>query len=552
MERDGFTSGGLNLARVSFRAMRSGVTVISLLLLATAGAAAQTETRMPVASEVFVGSELESYLRVLQLRGIVPEQPWSLRPFSPAELGRLAPPDSGHPWAGRYALKSSDSRGLAPIRPGLSSVVNTTFPYGHNDGAVWAGRGVTLVADGGFRVRRGPLSLTIDPIAFVAQNAAFRLMPNADTTVTPYADAVYGTQIDLPQRFGNGPYAVLDPGQSTLRLDAGGVALGISTANQYWGPAREFPIILGNNAAGFPHIFLGTARPVDLSVVQISARLIWGRLSQSDYSPETVAGGLRFGPGAVAALGSRYVPGLEIGASRFAHLYWPGSALSLGDFLFPLRSQSREHFAETEVNNQLAAIFFRWAPPRSGFEVYAEYGRDDFWRDRRELVQEPDHLGGYTIGFAKVWGSGPALHVIRAELQDLQPSVLAQARGVFPFYVHYGDVRQGHTERGQLLGSYAGFGGGGGIAAFETYYPGGRWTLSWPRILQRQREGFFPDSMLDPRGLDVLHALSWSALFFRGRYDITTGATLVYEFNRDFRADYFNFNATLGVRASWR
>jgi len=27
---------------------------------------------------------------------------------------------------------------------------------------------------------------------------------------------------------------------------------------------------------------------------------------------------------------------------------------------------------------------------------------------------------------------------------------------------------------------------------------------------------------------------------------------LVYEFNRDFLADYVNLNATVGVRASWR
>ena len=528
--------------------MRSAIAVISLLLLATSWGAAQTETRIPVASEVFVGSEVESYLRVLQLRGIVPEQPWSLRPFSPAELDRLAPPDSGHPWAGRYGFRSPDRESLAPIRPGVSAIVNTTFPYGHNDGAVWAGRGVTLVADAGFRARLGLLSLTIDPIAFVAQNAAFRLIPNPDT-ISRYADPVYGSQIDLPQRFGNRPYAVLDPGQSTLRLDAGAVALGMSTANEYWGPAREFPIILGNNAAGFPHVFFGTARPLDLSVVRISARLIWGRLSQSDYSPDTVAGGLRFGTGAVAALTSRYVPGLEIGGSRFAHLYWPGGRLSLNDVLYPLRSQRGAHFAGKERDNQLAAIFFRWARPRSGFEVYAEYGRDDFWEDRRELATEPDHYGGYTIGFAKVWGGGPVLHAVRAEIQDLQPSVLAQGRGVFPFYIHSSYVRQGHTERGQLLGSYAGLGGGGGIAAFETYYPGGRWTVSWTRILQRQRGAFFPDSILDPRGLDVMHALSWSALFFRGRYDITTSATLVYEFNRNFRADYVDVNATFGVRA---
>jgi len=532
--------------------MRCGLALLLLALVAVGTATAQGGAPLPISGEVFVGSELERYLRVLQLRGDVPMQAWSLRPFSPSELARLTPSDSGHPWATRYGFRSPDRESFAPIRPGMNLVVNTTFPYGHNDGAVWAGRGVTLVADAGLRARYGSLSVTVDPIAFVTQNAAFRLMPVGDTSLSKYADPVYGSAIDLPQRFGNRPYAVLDPGQSTLRLDVGHAALGISTANEYWGPAYEFPIILGNNAAGFPHVFFGTARPLNLAVVQLSARVIWGRLSQSAYSPDSVAGGLRFGTGAVAVLGSRYVPGLEIGACRFAHLYWPGRALSLNDFLYPLSSQDRAHLAGTERDNQLASLFFRWNPPRSGFEVYGEYARDDFLLDWRELAEELDRDGGYTIGFQKVWGSGTRLHAIRAELHDLQPSTLAQARGVFPFYIHSPFVRQGHTERGQLLGSYAGFGGGGGFAAFETYYPGGRWSISWTRILQRQRGAFFPDSIVDPRGLDVMHALSWNALFFRGRYDVTTGATLVYEFNRDFRADYVNVNATFGVRAFWR
>lgn len=533
--------------------MRCRVALIWLSLVVPGRAPAQTATRIPVASEVFVGTEVESYLRVLQLRGLVPEQPWSLRPFSPTELARLAPPDSGHPWVDRYDFRSLGRSRLSPIRPGLNVELNTTFPYGHNDGAIWAGRGLTVAVDGGFSAHYGRVSLTIDPIAFVAQNAAFRLMPTGDTGAAAFRDPVHGNEIDLPQRFGNSAYAVLDPGQSSLRFDVGKVALGLSTANEYWGPAHEFPIILGNNAAGFPHLFLGTARPLNLSIVQVSARLIWGRLSQSAYSPDTAAGGLRFAPGAVGALTSRYVPGLEIGACRFAHLDWPGGGvLSLNNFLYPLRSHMAEHFGIVEHGNQIASIFFRWAPPHTGFEVYAEYGREDFWADLRELLQEPDHYGGYTLGFEKVWGSGRVLHAVRAEIQDLQPSVLAQARGAFQFYVHGGDVPQGHTQRGQLLGSYAGFGGGGGIAAFDTYYPGGRWSLSWTRILVRQRGAFFPDSIYDPRGLDVQHALTWSGLLFRGRYDITTSATFVYEFNRDFRADYVNLNATFGVRGYWR
>jgi hypothetical protein len=50
----------------------------------------------------------------------------------------------------------------------------------------------------------------------------------------------------------------------------------------------------------------------------------------------------------------------------------------------------------------------------------------------------------------------------------------------------------------------------------------------------------------------VIHTLGVEGLFFRGRYDITAGATAVYEFNRDFRRDAFNLNLFFAVRTGLR
>jgi hypothetical protein len=211
-------------------------------------------------------------------------------------------------------------------------------------------------------------------------------------------------------------------------------------------------------------------------------------------------------------------------------------------------SQYRANAAHTAQDNQLAGVFFRWVLPHSGFDVYGEYGRDDYNQNVRDLVEEPDHIGGYTVGLAKAYRSGSALRVFRAELQDLQFSVLAQGRGWAPFYTS-GALAQGHTGRGQILGSYAGLGGAGAIVAVDTYYPGGRWTISWSRVLRRHRGGFDSSGVADPAGLDVMHALTWNAVWFRGRYDLTGGGTAVYEFNRDFQRDAFNLNLSVGVRA---
>jgi hypothetical protein len=532
--------------------MRRRFALLAVLLFPFGGTvAAQAPTPLAVWGEVFPGSELESYLRVLQTLGRVPLYPWGLRSLSHGEIARLTPPDTGHPWARRYDFSGAGLRvRLGLVRPAATLRVNSTFPYGGNDGPVWAGRGLTSALEAGVTAGYGPLSLTVAPLAFRAENDGFGLMATGDTGRLGFADGFF-PGIDAPQRFGARPYTLLDPGASTLRVDAGGVAAGVSTANEYWGPTREFPILLGNNAAGFTHVFLGTAAPVDLRVLRLHTRLLWGRPSQSDYSPETKARGLRFGVGGIAVLTSRFVPGLELGVARFAHRPWRPGGPTIDDLLIPLRSQFGANVAGTAGDNQLAAVFFRWVLPRSGFEAYGEYGRDDYNQNSRDFVLEPDHIGGYTIGFARATLSGGAVRVVRAEIQNLQFSVLAQGRGWAPFYTS-GSLGQGHTQRGQVLGSYAGTGGAGALVALDTYHAGGRWTVSWSRVLRRQRGGFASTGQVDLKGLDVMHMLSANALFFRGRYDIAAGVTAVYEFNRDFGRDAVNLNATLGVRAAWR
>lgn len=496
---------------------------------------------------VFAGGELERYLRYLQTLRLVPVYPWGLRAFSPAELDRLVPADTSHPWAARYDFAARPA--FVWLSPAANARINTTFPFGYSDGPVWAGRGVTLDVRGGFAARRGVLSLTVAPLAFVAQNAGFTLMPNGGTGNLAYGDGMSGGSIDRPQRFGDAVYARLDPGQSTLRLDWRGLAAGVTTANQYWGPATEFPIMLGNNAPGFPHAFLGTARPVDLWLLRVHGRLIWGRLAQSAFSAETAAAGARFGTGIVLDFTSRWIPGLELGVTRFSHRPWPAGGPSLDDLLHMLRGGQGEGTVNALADNQLATAFFRWVLPRSGFEAYGEYGRDDYNQNLRDFILEPDHIGGYTMGFRKVMRrAGNRLLAVRAEVQNLQFSSLARGRSWSPFYTH-STVRQGHTMLGQVLGSEAGVGGAGGTMAVESYSPSGRWTWSWTRLQRQQRGDPSGAGPPDARGVDVQHALAVERLQFRGRYDVLARVTAVYEFNRDFRRDAFNLNLIVGVRA---
>jgi hypothetical protein len=378
-------------------------------------------------------------------------------------------------------------------------------------------------------------------------------MPNGAAGRLAYGDGVYGYEIDLPQRFGDRPYQMLDPGQSTLRVDTWGVAVGVSTANQFWGPAIDFPFILGNNAAGFPHAFLGTAHPIDLWGLRLHGRVVWGRLEQSAFSPETAAAGRRFVAGLVGVATLRWVPGLELGLSRFSHSLWPPAGPTLDDLLRPFGSRYHANQVKVANDNQLASAFFRWVFPRRGVEVYGEYGREDYNQNLRDLLEEPDHIGGYSymVGFRRVVSRpGARLISTRIELQHAPAAVMPLGRERPPVYIHSGEPAQGHTERGQLLGSAGGLGGAATVIAMDVYHPGGRWTVQVTRML-RQDAGDLPKSgQVRPRARDLQHTLALERLAFRGGYDLLARAAAVYEMNRDFRRDAFNLNLIVGVRAS--
>ena len=117
-------------------------------LLAPCAAAAQPVAPPPVWLEYATGDALEEYLRSLQALGDVAVHPWSLRGFSPVELDRLRPISAAHPWAWRVAERDTTGLSAAIVRPEVRVQFNSAFPHGGNDGAVWAGRGVTAAVTG--------------------------------------------------------------------------------------------------------------------------------------------------------------------------------------------------------------------------------------------------------------------------------------------------------------------------------------------------------------------------------------------------------------------
>lgn len=529
-------------------------------LLSLASHPARSQGTGGALGEVAPGGELEDYLRTLQVAGKTAPYPWSIRGFSVPEVERLAPRDSAHPWAERYGFRGRGDGLELNVHPvHTRAIYNSSFPHGANNGAVWAGRGLTTAVEAGVTARYRWLTLTLAPVAFRAENAEFEMAEHAYSAESPFADWRRPDQIDLPQRFGDGAYARIDPGQSTLRADVGGVAVGLSTANQYWGPASDFPLIQGNNAPGFVHGFAGTSRPVNVWIGRVHGRAFWGRLEQSPFAATAPDSAVRFGTGVVAVFTPRGLPGLEIGGSRFFHLPWPEDGIGGEEIFKPLETFFKTNLynviagpdtvesQKSVVANQLASLFARWVFPESGLELYGEFATEDHRHNLRDWFLEPDHNTAYTVGFRKVWARDERrFWTLRGELLNAEPSHLDRTRFQAPFYVHAG-ARQGHTSRGQILGSPAAYGGAASMVAADYLHPGGRLTGFWKREVRQEQGDFLRTG--EAERLDVMQSLGAEALVFSGRWEMFGAMEGVYGFNRNFSSDVANLSATLGLRA---
>jgi hypothetical protein len=517
---------------------------------------------------VMVGSDDENYLRYLQDAGLAPLYPWSIREFSQKELAALAVKQGSHPWSGKDDYRGYPSRYSFKVLPvNVVFRFNSAFPWGSNDGAVWAGRGLTSALDLGFAFRAGPLSATLNPIAFRAENTAFHLQPNG-VPGNPDGDPTFAADVDRPQRFGSGAYSRLNPGESTVRLDLLGLTAGVSTANMGWGPMELYPYIIGANAPGFLHAFAGTSAPLPIWIGKIHGRVYWGKLEQSAFSPvtgtsyyssEIESGTKRFMSGAVATFQPRGISGLEIGAARFFHSAWPREGIPRSYFTKPFQALLKNSLgnpggfvAGTDQgisDNQLASAFFRWVFPSSSFETYGEYGREDHSADLRDFVQEPDHSRTYGLGLRKVLRSdSTSISALRFEMINYELPTLARHRGEGGIYVHT-LLRQGHTNLGQPLGSDAGLGSGGGSTiAWDRYSPRGMTTFSLSRIIREQVGTFYIGGPSNPNANDVAIVLSAERSRFFSAGEFFGSLNMVRELNWQLTKDAWNINPTLGAR----
>ena len=114
-------------------------------------------------------------------------------------------------------------------------------------------------------------------------------------------------------------------------------------------------------------------------------------------------------------------------------------------------------------------------------------------------------------------------------------------------YLH-GILRQGHTNRGQLLGASAGVGAGASSTLSWTDHFAGPNHCDLPRIVRDQRGDYVGTGVIDPRSSDIIVAAGFERMRFGQRMDIGVKAEAMQDFNRNFSKDVPNLNLQLNAR----
>ncbi|MFC0264085.1 capsule assembly Wzi family protein [Fontibacter flavus] len=317
--------------------------------------------------------------------------------------------------------------------------------------------GFQYYVSSGFFASVGPLSVQIQPEYIYAQNRDFEIGP------------MKSNNTEYLERFGDGHFSKILPGQSSVRLNFGAFSVGASTENIWWGPGQFNSLIFSNNAFGFRHLTLNTRRPAKTFLGNFEGQVILGRLEGSGFdSPinQLLKDDWRYLNGISFIYQPKWISGFFVGVSRTFQQYNSMRTKSFGD-LFPIfEGFQKERLVEDPSNSlefdrrgqdQQLSGFARFVNPKAKFEVYFEYGRRDHALNWREAILNPEHARAYLFGFKKLIPIlNEAFIQVRGEVVQQQESINIIIRypgtGGAQNWGGHIPVHHGFTNQGQMLG----------------------------------------------------------------------------------------------------
>lgn len=434
---------------------------------------------------------LEDYYRRKQLLGELDSTvSFSVRPLFPATVFKMKnvfDPDSTLNKDGYFKssgpIKFAKGLGEFQILPlSWQQQYNSNHPYGWNDGAMIPARGYQTMLSGGVFAKFGPLTIQLRPELVYAENKAFQGFNTNRSDVELSGYYAYYNLLDNPERFGNSSYTKVNWGQSSIRLTAGPMSIGLSNENLWWGPGVQNALIMTNNAAGFKHLTLNTVKPIRTPIGSFEAQIIAGKLENSGFTPLSQTamstGENLFNPynpdwryltGFNISYQPKWIPGFFLGFIR-DFVSYKDDVNSFKDyfpFFFPVQKSSTNAVGDPFARDQRISFYSRWIFQKAKAEIYFEYGLNDNSYNYRDFIGSPDHARAYIFGITKlvpISSKKDEYIQINLEADQLSQSTDRLIRPSAGFYLH-SEVRQGYTNLGQILG--AGTGDGGDLQSFD-------------------------------------------------------------------------------------
>jgi hypothetical protein len=425
-------------------------------------------------------------------------------------------------------------------QPSVRITTNSRVPYGDNNEAAWYGRGYTGEFNGGFWITSDYVTFTFRPHMVTHDNMEFeepRFIPEDEHGNQLFAAEGIGDIIDRPFRFGDESFNTLSLGYTSLRVHYKMIEAGVSNEPLWWGGNVKYPLMMSNNAPGMKHFFLGTRKPLHIPYVgNLEFKWLGAFPEDSEYFEYRADQERhdRFMNGINISYSPVFAPNLHIGLSRVVHTYIdPVKGLTREDlgmifdpFMLSNFVETRGPLANIKPRNHLNSIYARWIWPESRFELFGEFYREDFAYDSRDLLMEPRHNSGYAFGAQKLFDAPLAdFYKLHVEFTNMTPSYLREVRLQNYYYTHP-EIRQGHTNRGQVLGAAIGPGSNSQFLAIDGYFQDGRAGVFVRRLADNNHFHYEYDRALNrPEEWRGGYGDYW-----RNRTDLTLGARALYNY----------------------
>ncbi len=494
-----------------------------------------------------INSQYDDYYQVTGLLGLTPLGFRNYRSYSLNDL--YHDQQSEHLWKAERPEASSDKT-FAIIDPDLNVSYNSEFPFGYNDGAQWQGKGFNSVLSGGVMVKQWFFTATLYPDLWCAQNDDYPIIPGK---TNKFGD--YDSRLDRPQRFGSDALYKFDWGQSGIRFDYKKFTIGFTNENFWVGPSIKNSILMSDNAPGFPHIDIGTNKPVNTFIGDFEANFIWGQTKESDYfdtDPDNnynlfVAYFLQYTPS--------FIPGLSLGFNRVFESPWEKlcmfNAFPHFDTFFKKSRWKKFDSPDGEDDiDQLLSFVFNFNLKESGLNLFSEIGYNDHKANLEDLLLNPEHSIGITLGFKKAYNLTNKYLLVEGEYTKLGNNETSNYNSLRPTGSWYRHTPWGYTNNGQVMGAAIGPGSNSQYLGVMVYYNRGSIGCYGQRMVYDydyfQRTHYWAQYLYN--NVQLIGGLK--GIVFIGDFDLYYDFSVCHNYNYNFIAenDLNNFYGSIGCR----